>query len=457
MTPIYTLLIVESPVIARIIQKLVPSSVYVIATGGYCWKPKFDPITGSIKPIADPALASIRKELKEQSKWAGTVIVATDSDPSGDFIAWSIARFLKTKTVKRGKIRNLSKKSILAMLEEVQEIDTEQLEFRLKNRFLIRHEWYQQKSFPEMELAGLISLFSDSPIYRHFLDENHKLFQSSVPISAPPDEWISLSRVQDEKKYHTQKPLSLYDIIPSLVDEGICSSYTDAQNGLQRLFETILPDSQASLISYPRTEAMSFYSETWDTLNLQYLKTGSRWQVKPTFLRETADPEMPHESIHPLHLEIHPENIQNKVHREIYLIYSFIFNKTIDAIKLPAPLETAWFNELNPETYFYPITSAETSFIPDKLSLRPCITLSDTGKMLDNLGVLKPSGFASSIETWINNGWVTISNGVLSPGKKMVPHLANSEIFHNILQELHTQSNTFELTSETIRAIFTSN
>lgn len=84
---VYTLLIVESPVIARHIQQISPSSVYVLATGGFCWHPSYQAKKNTLKAVADPEKRSFRKELSEQAQWANRIIIATDSDPSGDFIA----------------------------------------------------------------------------------------------------------------------------------------------------------------------------------------------------------------------------------------------------------------------------------------------------------------------------------------------------------------------------------
>lgn len=457
MTPVYTLLIVESPVIARIIQQLVPSSVYVVATGGYCWKPKFNYRNSSLQAIADPNLSSVRKELKEQAGLAGTVIIATDTDPSGDFIAWSVARFLKTNTVKRGKLQNLSRSGILSMMDEIREMDTEQLEVRLKNRFLIRHEWYHQKEFPELELSGFISLFSGRTSYRHFVDENNELHQSSVPVKANPDQWISLSKIDNETKYFNQNPLSLYDLIPALVQNGTANSYHTAQNDLQNLFEASLPDEQVSLISYPRTGAFSFYSETWDVLQTQYLKLGLQEPFKPNFLRDIADPEIPHESIHPLNLGIGPEAIRKRVPSELSQIYSLIHDHTLQSVQIPAPLHSAWFSELDPEVYFYSLIRNGEKSAAKEIFLRPCITLSDAGKMLDRLGVLRPSGFGKAIDKWVNEGWATISGNVINPGKSVQKYLGKSSRIYKTLQELNDHADSFSLNSATIQSLITSN
>lgn len=456
MTSAYTLLIVESPVIARIIQKRLPSSVYVIATGGYCWKPKFDPSNLTLKAVADPALRSVRKELKEQSKWAVNIIVATDADPAGDFIAWSVAKFLKSSRIKRGRIRSLSKASLLSMLDDVMEFEIDLLETRLRNRFLIRHEWYQQKELPEMDLAGLISLFSGKFPFRHFLDEENTLYQSSNSVYATPDEWISLSKSIDQQNYFSPKPLSLYDLIPSLVAMGITTSYRAAQEGLQKLFEATIDDDGISLVSYPRTNALSFYGETWEMLNDQFLKTGSSMQIKPRFLRDTADPDTPHESIHPLDLGVTPEKIKNLVPSEIYNIYSFIFKTTVEVLTMPSLVRTSWESELNPEIFFHQSDKSNLENVDNIISLIPRMTLSDAGKLLDDLGVLKPSAFASSIEKWLNQGWITVSNGVLYPGKTTAKYLGNSEQYYHILSELNRHSDSPALRSETIRSIFAS-
>jgi len=215
---IYTLLIVESPVIARIIQQYAPSSVYVLSTSGYAWKPVYDAEKNQLKAIANPDQIGFRKELKQQASWAGNVIIATDEDPSGDFIAWSVCKFLKDPSIKRSYIQHLGRRGIEQIISKAEVIQPEYLEQRLKNRSLIRHHWRQNAQRPSMEIAALASVFSDYFPFQNFMDQSGRLWKSNQPIRSNPDEWIPLNDLVDESEYHTSEPLSTYDLLQDAVE-----------------------------------------------------------------------------------------------------------------------------------------------------------------------------------------------------------------------------------------------
>ncbi len=453
-TSVYTLLIVESPVMARIIQNLSPRSVYVVATEGFCWRPKYNAAAHQLKAIADPDKVDIRKEIKEQAAWANSVIIATDSDPSGDFIAWSVSRFLKSNGVKRGYIQNLSKNGIHSMLSEVQQLDEPRLETRLKNRFLINDLWQKNRHLPDMQLAGLTAIFGANNSYNHFLNDGAELFISSEPISCSPGELFTVVPQQKEQHYAIHKPLSTYDVVASVKELGIAKTYQDAQLLLQQLFQTSLHSSGESLISYPRTDANALYSETWESMRRQYMKLGSVNQLKPRFLQEIAGDETPHESICPLNLSVKPKDAAGELSSGLGSLYRFIYNHTLRSITMPAVLEHSFVNELNPGIYFYP---AQSQSVAEKsISVNPCVTVSDLGMKLNRMGVVKPSAFGKALDAWAAKGWIQISNNVAIPGKPVLQRADYAAALREKLLSLNRMAENNTLSGETVQTLLTS-
>ncbi len=450
----YTLLIVESSVIAQIIQELSPQSVYVVATEGYCWKPRYDAEKNQLNAIADPTKASIRKEIKQQAEWANTVIVATDSDPSGDFIAWSVDRFLSSKRVKRGRLQSLSKSGIISMLGELTEIESEHLETRLKNRFLIKNEWFRQTKWPDMQLSGLIAAFGRPRTYQHFIGENHQIFKSSEPLQCASDELIQVNLNPKGTLFAQILPLSTYDLIPLIVNDGLALNYNDAQLLLQQLFECTLPNTRISLISYPRTDARGFYTDTWDVMQTQYLKTGFNERLKPRFLRDIANPDTPHESVHPIDLTIKPESIKGEFSTQMGKLYELIYNHTLKSISIPEPLQFTFSNALLPDLFFY--QTQNTDLNRNSFSLRPCITIDEIGMEMNKLGVLKPSGFGKRLDEWVDRRWIQIDSGVVKPGKTILEQIQKGSILEKILTELNEKADFNSLHPETIKTILSS-
>lgn len=453
-TSVYTLLIVESPTIAGIVQRMCPSSVYVVSTDGYCWRPKYDFSTLRMKAVADPDKRDIRKELKEQSKIASMIVIAADSDASGDFIAWSVSRFIKSSNIKRGRLQNLSKKSIYSMLDEALELDETRLETRLKNRYLIYRLWPQYAEISDMQLAGLISVFGTEHAFQSFLDERNSLYGSTSPVRCRFDEWISIRAVQNSNHYQIVKPLSTFDVLEYIPTENLTSSYYDAQLLLQQLFQTVLPFSGESLISYPRTSARAFYSDTWNDMRRLYLKIGSVNELKPIYLQEIADTELPHEGIHPVDLTLEPDFVSGELPKNIGKLYQWIYEQTIKTLSMPKPLEQSFMSDLNPDTIFYPESAVSSP--SDSHSIRPCLTLSDLGIRLNEIGVAKPSDFGKTVDSWISKEWIRVENSVALPGRQVLKNLDAAVSLHQKLKKLNHIKEESALLPETVVEIITS-
>lgn len=449
----YTLLIVESPVMASAIQQKAPSSVYVIATGGYCWRPSYDSKTNRLKPIADPQKVELRKELKEQARWAGNIIVATDPDPSGDFIAWSVDNYLKSSLLKRGQIRSISKSGIISTISETHEFNSDSLETRLKNQFIIRNEWKKVQALLKLQDAALTAFFSSAVPYNCFLNENGMEFRSSRSLRVPADEWIPVRIDESLQEYKTVKPLSTYDVIELIIKNEVSGSFTEAQLLIQQLFQTTLHTSDEALISYPRTDSNAFYSETWDTLRDQFISFSSQSELKPRFLQEIAGADEPHESIHPLNLKLTPDSVNGEMPEKTGQIYTDIYNHTMEAITLPKPIKNPLISDLSPDAYFYTI-SPENS--PQTRSLRPFHTISDLGHHLKISAQISASGFGKQMDEWIDKEMLEVKGNQVLPGKNLIPLLKYSEDYLRIFNELLKLNPVSELSPETVRRILTS-
>ncbi len=451
MTPsVYTLLVVESPVIARIIQQHAPSSVYVISSGGYSWKPVYDEKKNKLKAVADPDKREFRNELKEQAKWAGNIVVATDSDPSGDFIAWSIFRFLKTPSMKRAQLHHFGKTGITRLLQSAEIIQDNALETRLRNRLLIRSAWKRNPYLPPPEIAGLSSLFGRRIPYRYFSDDENRLLRVNTPLQCPPDEWLHITLNPNSEEYHSFSPLSTFDVLEQAVDCGVADSFTEAQQALQELFTTPLQYSDEFLISYPRTAANSFYSETWTAIQQQYLSFGSRNRMKPPFAQNIAGSNVAHESIYPLNLSHKPERIRGELSQQSGDLYSLIYRETLKAIEMPEPVDRLYTTAMHPGHQFY---NPHRGMDNRSLNLLPVRTAAEIGSRLSSRELISPSSFGMKADRWFNENYLQKSGHQVQPGKRLLPYLKNADRYAVLLSELFKYRNSVDLTPETIRSV----
>lgn len=451
----YTLLIVESPVIGRLVQKLVPSSVYVLATGGYPWTPVYDSANHRLKKVADPDKRDFRRELRNQARLATRIIIATDSDPSGDFIAWSLGVFLSPHRVQRGFLRNLTQAGMLKLLQSARELNTDKLAIELRNRYLIRALWHRQSGLPDYYAAALAALFGSPLQTDHFWDEKRNLYRSTSPLTCDSDQMLRLERTDPGSCWEQATPVSTFDAIEYLYASKISSSFEDAYLLLRQLFESRLPSSNASLISYPRTHSKGFYSDTWESFYTQYLQTGFPREFRPPFLRNNLCPEAAHESIHPLELRIVPGDVRNELHSGQAALYEWIYSRTLRAVTLPNQPHSVYQAGFQPDLYFYLPEHGRVSHDSKIIKVSPCMTIAGTGSALTEMGVMKPSRYAVELDRWLSKKWITVSGSVIRPGSGLYPYLDSAERFHKIFQQLRSLSGKL-LESETVSAILSS-
>jgi len=446
----YTLLIVESPVIARIIQRNATTSVYVISTNGYAWKPTYDAKKHLLQAVADPDQIGFRKELKQQASWAGNVIIATDPDPSGDFIAWSVHKFLKDPSVKRSFIQHLGKRGIERLISKAEVFKPNLMEQRLKNRSLIRYQWKKSGNRPSMDVAALASIFSDHFPFRNFQDQSGKLWRSNRPIRCNPNEWIPLKDQINESEYHTPEPLSTFDLLQLAIEKQLYSSLGNAQESLQQLFTHLLDFSEISLISYPRTAANSFFSETWSELQKQFYKVQTGDEFKPMFIRNIAGSDVAHESIYPLDLGLTPKKVSGELLSTLHDLYKLIHEQTLKAISVPKEKFNAYQSPFHPDVNFYcPDSDSDSS----STELMPVRTIAETGYILNSLGVQSPSSFGKAMDRRQDQNHLHIKGRFVTPGKYLTPYLNNGPEYAEEIGKLNTLSANPDLTSETIRTI----
>jgi DNA topoisomerase-1 len=146
-----SLIIVESPAKARTLQRYLGKSFTVKASVGHIcdlpektlgvdvehdFQPKYVTIRGKAKIIT---------ELRGAAQKADQIYLAPDPDREGEAIAWHIATTIEAdqKPVRRVLFHELTKKAILAAIENATEIDQNKFEAQQARRILDRLVGYQ--------------------------------------------------------------------------------------------------------------------------------------------------------------------------------------------------------------------------------------------------------------------------------------------------------------------------
>lgn len=448
----YTLLIVESPTIANRLRDFVPDYVNVFSTSGFLWEPLYDSKNGRLGRKAKPDKLEFRKELRREARYAVHIIVATDSDPSGDFIAWTIHKEFPSKSIKRMHISSLSYSSVLQSLKNADAIDFSTLFIRLQNRYRIRQLW--SEAYPEISMkdAGLLAVFGGELALNTFISDNEDHFFSEAPATVTLDCTQITANQSSETGWIIYRPLSTFDVAGRLKQSSGLKTYSGAQELLQRTFEAIHPDTGEGLITYPRTEARSFYSDTWQDLQKEWIREKSVNEFLPEQLHTLTKPEKSHDSIRPLYLDVLPTWVESHLPSEIGHAYKIIYFHTLKSIRLPETCSNVykWVDE---DLKFMTRSSLQYSSI----NLRPFLSVSELGYQLCKLGVLRPSGFGNFIDRSVKENTISIKPSgevILNAGIKSRLHLGSK--FSIILKKLRSVADDTKLSDETIRRILTS-
>lgn len=447
----YTLLIVESPTIGRRLQKIVPQHVLVIPTKGYLWMPGYKPANHTLQKKAIPEKLEIRNLIRDESKKAVKIIVATDSDPSGDFIAWSIADDLRMENLYRGNLQALSKSAVTNLLINATLTNYTRLRKRLENRYLIRQLWHYHFPGISIKTAAIVTIFGTSGAFSDFKSAQGKSFCSLQPVNCDYGSQIEASAVNDQQHFQVRKPLSTFQVL-ELCANGNGSSLKDAQEKLYKLFETTHPFSDEGLITYPRTGACSFFEESWEIIRQQWIQHRSLNEFIPSSLQEVTPSACEHDSIRPADLNTDPDFISKHISSELGTLYKQIHHYTLQAISMPVSVSSMYQSKK-----FGTLFTSGSDLMDESIQLRPCLKLSGFGNKMNNLGVLRPSGFATYIEKAQDDGFVTLTPDLkVKPGKKLSAWYDQAERFENILTRLNELADDPNLQAETISGILTS-
>lgn len=448
----YTLLIVESPTIANRLRDIVPDYVYVLSTSGFLWKPLYDSKKGRLGRKAIPEKLEFRKELRREARYAVHIVVATDSDPSGDFIAWTIHKEFPSKSIKRTHISSLSYSSVMRRLKNAHSIDFSTLFIRLQNRFKIRQFWSEAYPKISMKDAGLLAVFGGELALNTFISDNEDHFFSESPANVTLDCSQITANQSSETGWIIYRPLSTFDVAGRLKQSSGLESFSSAQELTQRTFETTHPETGEGLITYPRTEARSFYSDTWQDLQKEWIKEKSLNEFMPDQLQDLTNPAKSHDSIRPLRLDVLPAWVDSHLPSEIGQAYRIIHSHTLKSIRLPEAC-TNVYKWMDNDLKFMTRSTVQYSSI----NLRPFLSVSELGYQLCKLGVLRPSGFGIFIDSAIKERTISIKpSGEVIFNRAIKNSVHYGSKFSVILKKLRGAADDTELTDETIRQILTS-
>ncbi len=405
----YTLLIVESPTIMKSVEALQIPGLEVMNTNGYAWMPVADPKSGKLKARANPDSNKFRKDLKDKALLASSIIIATDSDPSGQFLAHAISAYLgRDERIGYGSLTSIDRESVERLTARPAHSlghspDTLARYFTARSLLqrYIAHQTGTDYGLAEVLTAGLLLNEANTV---DFITDNGHHYRSSDPLKC---KWGDIFKTKpvpagsDKIWKPVSHPFSTA-ILPVIEDQR----FEETQNSLNRLFTNIPDELDAPLISYPRTGLQGYYAQTWNRLCEQYITEKGADRIKPEAMQEHVKPADGHESLYATTIAVTPHDARPWLKKNELELYSLIHKATVSSLLSPDEVDSSSCFSVNGRT-LTPVEDSDSG----ATQVKAIQSLSGFTQSLFDTGWMKPSGIGKVLDVLVRDGWIVIENG----------------------------------------------
>ncbi len=213
------LVVVESPAKAKTINKYLGSKYVVEASVGHIKDLAKTKLGVDVENDFEPKYITIKgkgdviKKLKERSKKAKEVLIATDPDREGEAIAWHLAEVIKTnnKNIKRVLFNEITKAGVKNALKEPIEINKDLFMSQQARRVLDRLIGFQVSPFLNRAMiektSKALSAGRVQSVALRLICEREDKINAFKPI----DYWSIAGMFENDKKDSLEAKLYSYD------------------------------------------------------------------------------------------------------------------------------------------------------------------------------------------------------------------------------------------------------
>ena len=393
------LVIVESPSKAKTIEKILGKGYEVTASYGHVidlpktkigidvennFEPKYQVIKGK---------GEVLKKLKDKSKKASTVYLASDQDREGEAIAWHISNYIKQpEKTKRIEFNEITKTAVNNAIKHPRGINENLVHAQQARRLLDRIVGYKispllWKTINKNASAGRVQsvalkLICDledeikSFIPQKYWEVNAEL-EKEIKVNLVEISGEKVDKIFDEeavkklKKDLKNKSLTLESVEvkkksqrPPLVFktstlQQLASSYlgygaTKTMRIAQQLYEGLSIDGEnRGLITYMRTDSTRV---SMDAINMakEYItgKYGKEYVGHYVTKNSKSNVQDAHEGIRPSDINLEPDAIQSYLTNDQYKLYKLIWNRFLVSQFAAMKYEQMQINAVNGDYKF---------------------------------------------------------------------------------------------------------
>lgn len=366
------LVIVESPAKAKTIEKFLGSEYQVESSYGHIADLPSKEIGVDVengflpKYEVSPDKKALVKKLKDLSKKADTVWLASDEDREGEAISWHLSEELKLEPSKTKRIvfHEITKTAIQKAIENPRGINYDLVNAQQARRVLDRLVGYELSPVLWRKVKGGLSAgrvqsvsvrliverereiqnfkaVASYSIVAEFSNEAGKTFKAKLPknfnTKKEAEDFLnknigSIYKVSDLETKPTKKSPAAPFTTSTLQQEAARKLYLPVGVTMQlaqRLYE-------AGLITYMRTDSVNLSNEAINAAEAEIIKSYGKEFSKPrTFANKSKGAQEAHEAIRPTDMSRHTVNID----RDQARLYDLIWKRTLASQMSDAELE----------------------------------------------------------------------------------------------------------------------
>ncbi len=396
------LVIVESPAKAKTLEKYLGRDYQVKASVGHVVDLPKSKLGVDVKKNFAPDFTVIQAkkkvidDLKKAAKGKDNIYLASDPDREGEAIAWHIAgQVVKNhKRVHRVLFNEITKKAVQEAIANPLELDRNKFDAQVARRVLDRLVGYKISPLLWTKVRRGLSAGRVQSVAVRLVCEREKEIRAFEPV-----EYWSLTALLegrlapsfraklvqwknqkvDNKKFRLENDETVQGIIKSL--DGASWAIADVEKKerrryptppfvtsklqqeaarklgfqpkrtmqlAQQLYEGIELGSEGSvgLITYMRTDSTRVSNEALDAVRQQIQSQYGKNYLpdKPNTFRSKKGAQDAHEAIRPTSLDYTPERVRRYLRRDMFQLYSLIWDRFVASQMVPAVYDQTAFD-----------------------------------------------------------------------------------------------------------------
>ncbi|WP_333658984.1 type I DNA topoisomerase, partial [Flavobacterium sp.] len=366
------LVIVESPAKAKTIEKFLGKDFQVESSYGHIadlpskeigvdvlngFKPKYE-VSSDKKALV--------KKLKDLSKSAETVWLASDEDREGEAISWHLAEELKLDKSKTKRIvfHEITKNAILKAIDNPREIDYNLVNAQQARRVLDRLVGYELSPVLWKKVKGGLSAGRVQSVSVRLIVEREKEIQDFKPVASYsvsaeftnaagkivkaklPKNFATKKEAEDFLNKSIGSNYKVADLETKPTKKSPAAPFTTStlqQEASRKLYLPVGITMQiaqrlyeAGLITYMRTDSVNLSKEASEAAQAEIIRSYGKEYSKPrTFATKSKGAQEAHEAIRPTDMSLHTVNID----RDQARLYDLIWKRTLASQMSDAELE----------------------------------------------------------------------------------------------------------------------